>query len=132
MESYLAAFVGYLTYLGSGLALLFAFSAAYVLLTPLAEFRLIREGKVAVALSFGGALVGFSLTLASSAWHANKLQYFVAWGVLAMVVQLLVRLLLGIGFKGLAEALEKDNVAVGAFAGVVSLSVGLINAGALS
>ena len=76
LATYLPLLVAYLSYLGSGIALLIFFSMLYAKVTPQDEIALIREGCTAAALSFGGALIGFSLTLASSAWHANKLEYF--------------------------------------------------------
>ncbi|WP_028456448.1 DUF350 domain-containing protein [Chitinilyticum litopenaei] len=130
--TYLPLLLTYLSYLGSGIALLLVFSVLYAKVTPLDELKLIREGCTAAALSYGGALIGFSLTLASSAWHVNMLHYFLIWGALAMLVQILVHIVLSRCIKGLAQALIENNIAVGAFSGSVSLAVGIINAGSLS
>ncbi|XZG70107.1 DUF350 domain-containing protein [Chitinibacteraceae bacterium HSL-7] len=132
LQTYLPPLIAYLSYLASGVGLLVVFSVLYARVTPLDELKLIREGGTAAALSYGGALVGFSLTLASSAWHVNQLHYFLIWSVLAMAVQILVHVVLARCIKGLAQALIENNIAVGTFAGCVSLAVGIINAGALS
>ncbi|MBE9609233.1 DUF350 domain-containing protein [Chitinilyticum piscinae] len=132
LDTYLPLLLTYLTYLGSGIALLVVFSVIYAWVTPIDELKLIREGCTAAALSYGGALIGFSLTIASSAWHVNKLEYFLMWGGLAMIAQIVVHIVLGRCVKGMAQALIENNIAVGAFAGSVSLAVGIINAGSLS
>lgn len=49
-----------------------------------------------------------------------------------MIAQIAVHLVLGRCIKGLPQALIENNIAVGSFAGAVSLAVGIINAGALS
>ncbi len=132
LATYLPLLVAYLSYLGSGIALLIFFSMLYAKVTPQDEIALIREGCTAAALSFGGALIGFSLTLASSAWHANKLEYFISWGLLAMLVQIITHVVLSRCLKGLTQALIENNIAVGSLAGSISLAVGIINAGCLS
>ena len=69
--AFLPALLAYLSYVGSGALLLALFTVLYCRVTPLDEMQLIRQHNQAAALSFGGALIGFSLTLASSAWHLN-------------------------------------------------------------
>ncbi len=55
--------LAYLIYIVTGFGLLVLFLLVYTRVTPHREFRLIREGNVAAALSLGGAVLGFSLTL---------------------------------------------------------------------
>lgn len=64
--------VTYLIYIASALVMLGLFTVIYTGVTRYKEFDLIREGNIAAAMSYGGALVGFSLTLCSSiAVHAS-------------------------------------------------------------
>ncbi|AXE29812.1 hypothetical protein DK842_07870 [Chromobacterium phragmitis] len=128
----LPAFLAYLTYLGSGLALLALFAWLYCKITPLDELKLIRDHGHAAAVSFAGALLGFSLTLASSAWHLNDWQSFMTWALLAMLVQILVHLVVARCLKDLTRALIDNNLAMGILAGSIHLAVGLVNAGSLS
>ena len=93
---------------------------------------MIRAGHMAAALSFGGALIGFALTLASSAiFNASVVAYW-GWALLAMLVQLIAYLAMTRIIPNLHAALEANNVAVGAFLGAVSLTIGIINAACLS
>ncbi|MBS0309113.1 MAG: DUF350 domain-containing protein, partial [Proteobacteria bacterium] len=69
--------------------LLVAFFRLYTWLTPWDEVLLIRQGNNAAALSLGGALLGFSLTMASSLVHTVEYREFLGWAAGAMVVQVL-------------------------------------------
>ena len=78
----------YVIYLLASLAMMSVFSLIYTKITPYDEIKMIREGKAAAALSFLGALIGFSLTLASSILHNDSFVAFAAWAGAAMIVQL--------------------------------------------
>ncbi len=132
LASYLPPLIAYLSYLACGIAMLVVFAVIYIKVTPYDELALVRDGCTAAALSFGGALIGFSLALASSALHVNRLEYFLIWGALAGVMQILVYVCLTRCIKEMPQAIMENNVAVGALAGSVSLAVGVINAGCLS
>lgn len=125
-------FYFYAAYLLAASVLLVVFVLAYSRMTPYREIDLIRAGKLAPAISLGGALLGFSLTLAASIQHNDSLPMFVIWALAAMIVQALVYALLSRTIAGMAAALEADNVAMGALMGSASLAVGLVNAACLS
>jgi putative membrane protein len=125
-------FYFYVAYLLAAIALLLVFFMAYTRLTPYDEIKLIREGHTAPAISLGGALVGFALTLSASIQHNDTLVMFLVWAACAMLVQAFVYALLARAIPRMAEALEADNVAMGMLMGSVSLAVGLINAACLS
>ena len=55
----------YLQYMFSSILMLLIFGTVYLKITPVRELKLIKNGNLACALSFGGALVGFCLPLAS-------------------------------------------------------------------
>ncbi len=123
----------YLQYMALAVTMVFVFAAAYLHCTPPAELRLIRrEGNVACALSFGGALIGFCLALAASIRLSVSPPDFVLWGVIAAVIQILVYFVATRFVKDAGGELARNNVAVGAFLGAVSVSIGLLNAACLS
>lgn len=122
----------YLKHLLSGLIMVGLFAAVYVRFTPFHEMPLIRRGCTAAALSLAGAIVGFSLTVASSILHNDHYLMFVAWGTLAAVVQMAAYLLIERSLPEMKAAIEANNVAMGALMGTVSLVVGVINAACLS
>ncbi|MDO4641313.1 MAG: DUF350 domain-containing protein [Neisseria sp.] len=128
LEQYLI----YLQYMLVGIAMTAAFAAVYLHITPAEEIRLIRNGNLACALSFGGAIVGFCLALASSISHSVSLPDFVLWGIGAALIQILVYFAATKIVRGANEELINNNVAVGTLFGAFSISIGLLNAACLS
>lgn len=126
------AFYYYLIHLLSGLAMVALFAAIYLRVTPFCERALIRQGIVAPALSFGGATLGFSLTVASSILHNDSYPMFVLWGGAGLATQVLTYALLARLLPALPDQLAGNNVAAGAFAGTVALVVGIVNAACMS
>ncbi|WP_019919281.1 MULTISPECIES: DUF350 domain-containing protein [Methyloversatilis] len=122
----------YMKHLLSGLIMVGLFAAVYVRFTPFHEMPLIRRGCTAAALSLAGAIIGFSLTVASSILHNDHYLMFIAWGTLAAVVQMAAYLLIERSLPEMKAAIEANNVAMGALMGTVSLVVGVINAACLS
>ncbi|MBI4753870.1 MAG: DUF350 domain-containing protein [Betaproteobacteria bacterium] len=122
----------YLIFLLAGVAMVALFVALYLRVTPFSEIALIRKGCVAASLSLGGATLGFSLTVASSILHNDRIGMFLLWGVAAMAVQVAAYALLARAIPNMNAALEDNNVAMGALMGSASLVVGVINAACLS
>src|SRR5262245_3423425 len=63
------------------------FKAIYRWVTPHDEGALIRGGNVAAAVALGGALLGYVIPLASALTQTHSLPEFVAWALLAGVIQ---------------------------------------------
>ena len=126
------AFYNYVLHLFTGLLMVGGFAAIYMWVTPFHELALIRQGMVAPALSLGGAVIGFSLTVASSILHNDHYLLFLMWCASGLSVQLVTYALLARAFPRLPGQLASNNVAAGASAGVVSLVVGIVNAACMS
>ena len=124
--------LNYLIHLILAAALLIAFFIIYTRVTPYNEVLLIRQGNHAAALSLGGALLGFSATIASSLMHTADYQQFFAWAFGAMVVQLLVYLVTTRLLRMSKDQIESNNSAFGGLLGAISLSIGAINAACIS
>ncbi|KJK20684.1 DUF350 domain-containing protein [Cupriavidus basilensis] len=122
----------YLIYILASFAMLGLFLLVYTRITPHREFELIRQGNVAAALSLGGAVLGFSLTLSASIQHNAAFSMFVLWGFGAFVVQVLAYVLVARALHGVSEQITADNRGMGALMGVVSLSAGIVNAACLA
>ena len=123
----------YLQYLGLAIVLEAVFAAAYLHSTPNAELRLTREGNTACALSFGGALIGFSLPLAASIRQSVRLVDFILWGVVAAVIQIaLSHIATRLIIRNASRELANNNTAAGTLLAALSISIGLLNAACLS
>ncbi|KAB8063267.1 MULTISPECIES: DUF350 domain-containing protein [Janthinobacterium] len=126
------AILNYLIHLILAAGLLIVFFIIYTRVTPYDEVLLIRQGNHAAALSLGGALLGFSATIASSLMHTADYQQFFAWAFGAMVVQLLVYLVTTRLLRMSKDQIESNNSAFGGLLGAISLSIGAINAACIS
>jgi len=83
------SFVNYAVHLLAGALLLIIFFIVYTRMTVYDEMALIMQGNSAAALSLGGALLGFTLTIASAILHSSNLVEFLVWAAVAMLVQVL-------------------------------------------
>ena len=119
------AATAFFTYSLLSFALLAGFARLYLWVTPYNEVTQIREGKVAPALAFGGALLGFTMPLLSLSYHGSNLIDFLLWSLLAGVFQVVLFKLL---YRILPMEASADNRAVGTLYAFLALSVGLINA----
>ena len=128
----LPALVNYAIHLIAAAILLGVFFVIYTKVTPFDELALIHAGKGAAALSLGGALIGFSLTLGSAIVHNATLVEVVMWAVAALIVQVLVYATASRVLSTVRAEIEAGNVAMGGFLGSVSLVAGIVNAACLS
>jgi len=128
----LPAIANYVLYLLLSSVLVLVFLIVYTKITPCDEFLLIRQGNNAAALSLGGALLGFSLTIASSIIHTADYRQFLGWAAGAMLVQVLVYFVASRLLHMSKDHIESGNAAFGGLLGAVSLSIGAINAACIS
>jgi len=132
MYGYVQGLPGFLAYFGSGVVLIVLFAALYSLVTPHREFTLIREGNCASATAFVGALLGFSLPLASAAANSVSIVDFVIWAGIGAIVQLFAFGVAAIAQKGLAGRIASGEMCAGIWAGGIALVVGLLNAACMT
>jgi len=124
--------LNYLIHLLLAATLLIIFFIIYTRVTPYDEVLLIRQGNQAAALSLGGAMLGFSATIASSLMHTADYQQFFAWAFGAMVVQLLAYVVTTRLLRMSKDQIESNNSAFGGLLAAISLSIGAINAACIS
>jgi putative membrane protein len=132
MNGYVAGLPAFLAYFASGLGLLLTFSVVYSLVTPQHEFTLIKKGNCAAATAFVGALVGFSLPLASAAANSVSLIDFVIWAGIGAVVQLLAFGIAALTQRGLIGRITQGEMSAGIWAGGIALVIGLLNAACMT
>jgi putative membrane protein len=128
----IAGFPLFLLYFVTSVALLALFATIYLRVVPHHELALIREGNVAAALSLGGALIGFVLPLASAVAHSVNPVDMVAWGVVALLVQLAVYAAVHRLVPHFPEAIVAGRVAPAALLAALAISVGILNAACLT
>lgn len=128
----LAGLPAFLSYFFLSLALLVVFLAVYLAVTPYRELALIRQGNIAAAISLGGAVIGFVLPLARAVTQSVSMLDLVAWGGVALVVQVVVFLLVGVLLPRLTAAVKDGQVAAAAFLASLAVAVGVLNAASMT
>jgi len=122
----------FVLYLFTSLILLGLFTLIYTQITPHHEFRLIRAGNAAAALSFGGAVIGFVIPLAKSVSQSGSLRDLFVWGTAALLVQLLVYLIASKLLRDLPRRISDGEHSAAIFLAALSVGVGLLNAAAMT
>ncbi|MGO1070334.1 DUF350 domain-containing protein [Lysobacter sp. CA199] len=126
------SFLNFLAYAGTGIGVLILAALAVLMITPHRELSLIREGNSAAATAFAGTLIGLALPLHSAISNSVSLVDAAIWGAVSVVVQLFAFLIARLGAPKLSQQITNNQVAAGIFYAGVSISVGLINAAAMT
>lgn len=137
MEQIQASIVGlggFATYFGISILLLLIFKFVYTLITPHDEWKLVKEGKnSAAALGLVGAVIGFSIALASAATNSVSIVDFVIWGVVALIAQTVAFAIVRFIFMPkIVQRINDNEVSAGIVLCGVSIAVGLLNAACMT
>lgn len=124
--------VGFGAYFLASLAYLLVFCIIYCKVTPYDELKMVREGKLAPAISFGGAFIGFVLPLQSAISHSVGFMDMLVWALIAMVVQILVFALVRLFFKDLVKQIEEDQLAAATLLALFAVAIGILNAASMT
>jgi putative membrane protein len=130
-DYFIAAAPHTLLYLAVTLTLVLGFLAAYTLVTPLNEFKLIQEGKLAPAVSLIGALLGFVIPLSAVVTHSENILDVTLWGALVLAVQIAVFFVANAILGRTAVKIADNCLSTAAFTGGLGLAVGILMAGCL-
>ncbi|QXM25882.1 DUF350 domain-containing protein [Elioraea tepida] len=106
--------------------------AAYKRLTPYHELDLIRSGNVATAIVLAGALIGLALPIGATLARSLSVLDILVWGAVASVLQAAAFGLASLLLRELPARVERGDIAAALVAAAVQLSVGIVNAGAMS
>ncbi len=128
----LAGLPAFLLYFALSLALLVLFLVVYLAVTPYDELKLIRQGNSAAAISLAGAVVGFVLPLARAVTQSVTVGDLVAWGGVALVVQVVVFFLVGKLLPRMSAAIRDGQVADATVLAALAVAVGILNAASMT
>ncbi|MAX43435.1 MAG: hypothetical protein CL589_12490 [Alteromonadaceae bacterium] len=130
----LAGLANFAMYFAISIVYLFIFKIVYAFVTPHDEWKLVKEQQnVSAAIGFGGAMIGFSLALASAASNSLGLIDFTLWGVIAVIAQSFAFALLRFTFMPkIAERINNNEISAGVMLAAVSVAVGLLNAACMT
>jgi len=128
----LSGLIGFCKYFTAAIGFVMVFCQVYFWITPYDELKLVRQGNVAPAVSFGGALIGFILPLHSAITHSVGFFDMLIWAVVAMVVQLTVFGLVRMFFRDLVREIENNHIAAATLLAFFSIAIGILNAASMT
>ena len=112
--------------------LISAYVIIYIIITPHAEIKLIRENNSSAAIAFSGSLMGFSLPIAIIIAHSSTLISCLVWGIIALLTQILIFFIARVFIPGMPKKIENGELAIGIWLGMSSLTGGIINAACMT
>jgi putative membrane protein len=130
--NYSSAIAAHLSYFGIAIVATVVFVAIYVMVTPHHEFRLIRAGNSAAAISLGGALLGYTIPLAKAVSQSEGMGDMVLWSGVALVAQLVAYGATRLVLPALSADVNEGKASSGIFLAAISVSVGMLNAAAMT
>jgi len=128
----LTGIVAHLVYFGIASVAVAVFVALYVTVTPHHEFRLIRQGNTAAAISLGGAIVGYTIPLAKAVAQSTSIAEMLLWSGVALVAQLLAYGIARLILPQLSAHVDEGKTASGIFLAAIAVAIGLLNAAAMT
>ena len=128
----LSEIVSFLKYFFIAVVLIGAYISIYIVITPHAEIKLIRENNSSAAIAFSGSLMGFSLPIAIIIAHSSTLISCLVWGIIALITQIVVFFIARTLIPRISEKIENGELASGIWLGTSSLTGGIINAACMT
>jgi putative membrane protein len=121
----------FLGHFGVALLMLGIGVVLYLLITPVNEYRLIKEGNTSAALTLGAAMLGISISLGAALAGSVNLWDIVIWGSVAILLQLAVFFLVDRVLSDLAHRIRADEMSAALILASTKLSIALLNAAAI-
>ena len=128
----LTGIVAHLVYFGIASVAVVVFVAIYVTVTPHHEFRLIRQGNTAAAISLGGAILGYTVPLAKAVSQSQSISDMLLWSAVALVAQMVAYAITRLILPQLSAHVDEGKTASGIFLAAIALAIGMLNAAAMT
>lgn len=128
----LSTLPNFIAYIVVGGALQALFLIVYLQITPYRELVLIRDGNTAAAISLGGAMIGFTLPLASVIANSVSLVDTALWSIVALLVQIAAYIAARFAIPEFTAAIPQNKVAPAVLKASFALSFGMLNAACLT
>ena len=128
----LTGIVAHLVHFGVAAAAVLVFVAIYVTMTPHREFRLIRLGNSAAAISLGGAILGYTIPLAKAVAQSESILDMLIWSGVALVAQLLAYGISRLILPQLSAHVDEGKTASSILMAAIAVAVGLLNSAAMT
>ena len=132
IQSFLSGFPLLMAHSATAFGILFVGVRIYILVTPLDQMALIRDGNSAASLSLGGTIVGIALPMAFVLATSVSVIDILLWGVVTVVLQLVAFFITDLMLKNIAGRIEQGDMAAAILLVSIKLTTAAINAAAVS
>lgn len=135
MEAAIQSFVHgfdnfFISTLAAGLLLVIS-CVVYVILTPMKELELLRNGNASAGLGLAGVIIGLTIPIASALATSLSIWDLLIWGVVALLIQLLSFRVVDLILKDLPRRIENDEAGAAIVLIAVKISSAMIVGAAL-
>jgi putative membrane protein len=131
IQSFVKGFPEFVLHGGLTLALLITGCIVHVLLTPMKEMALIRQGNVSAGISVAAVIVGLAIPMAACLETAKSVYDVLIWGVVAILLQLLAFRLVDLILRDLPKRIERDEIGSALVLAAVKLAAAMVMAAGL-
>jgi putative membrane protein len=131
VESFVKGFPEFLIQAGLTLGLLITGCVVHVLLTPMKEMKLIREGNVSAGISVAAVIVGLGIPMAACLATATSIYHILIWGAVAILLQLLAFRVADLILNDLPKRIERDEIGAALVLAAVKIAAAMVMAAAL-
>lgn len=132
LESLMQGFPVFISHFAVAVLMLMLAVYIYEKVTPYDELALAKQGNLAAAISLSAGILGLAIPLAACLAGSVNIWDIVIWGIVILVIQILAFFFASLVIDNLKDRIEQGEVgpAILLFSGKVS--VGLLNAAAIS
>ena len=103
----------------------------YIKITPFDDFKLIRDGNTAVAISLAGSIIGLSIPLAFTMANSIIVWEILIWGFISIIIQLVAYRISDLLLKDLPNRISSGDIGAAIILVSIKLACAIINAAAI-
>ncbi len=131
IQSFVKGFPEFLLHSGVTLALLVTGCIVHVLLTPMKEMKLIRDGNISAGISVAAVIVGLALPMSAALQTAKSVYDVLIWGAVAILLQLLAFRLVDLILRDLPKRIERHEIGAALVLAAVKIAAAMVMAAGL-
>ncbi|MEZ5937960.1 MAG: DUF350 domain-containing protein [Hyphomonadaceae bacterium] len=131
ISAFVKGFPDFMLYGAITLGMMIVGSVIHIVLTPMKEMKLIREGNTAAGIGVAGVIVGLAIPMAACLASSTSVWELVIWGAVAILLQLLAFRVADLILRDLPKRIERDEIGAALVLVAVKLAAAMITAAAL-
>ena len=116
---------------GVTLIMLIVGVTVHVLMTPMKELKLIREGNASAGVGLAGIVLGLAIPMSACLASSTSVYDLVIWGAVAILLQMIAFRVADLILRDLPGRIEKDEMGAAIVLVSVKLAAALVMAAAL-